>query len=86
MSVTLSHYWNWAVDMVMWPKFVNSSISLREIIITSFLYGFDKKKKQIFLSMVLVQFIYLGLVIVINLKFYISLVKELKLKVKNFED
>ena len=45
-----------------------------------------KKKKQIFLSMVLVQFIYLGLVIVINLKFYISLVKGLKLKVKNFED
>ena len=43
MSVTLSHYWNWAVDMVMWPKFVNSSISLRKIIIASFLYGFDKK-------------------------------------------
>ena len=43
MSVKLSHNWNWAVDMVMWPKFVNSSISLRKIIIASFLYGFDKK-------------------------------------------
>ena len=34
--------------MVMWPKFVNSSISLRKIIITSFLYGFDKKKTIFF--------------------------------------
>ena len=28
---------NYIVDMVMWPKFVNSSSSLREVIITSIL-------------------------------------------------
>ena len=28
---------NYVVDMVMWPKFGNSSISIREVIITSIL-------------------------------------------------
>ena len=28
---------NYVVDMVMWPKFGNSSISIREVIITSML-------------------------------------------------
>ena len=28
---------NYIVDMVMWPKFGNSSISMREVIITSIL-------------------------------------------------
>ena len=28
---------NYIVDMVMWPKFGNSSISMREVIITSML-------------------------------------------------
>ena len=27
--------WNYIVDMVMWPKFGNSSIFIREVIITS---------------------------------------------------
>ena len=27
----------------MWPKFGNSNISVIEVIITSILYGFDKK-------------------------------------------
>ena len=33
----LSHDSNYIVDMIMWPKFGNSSISVREVIITSIL-------------------------------------------------
>ena len=36
-SKILSHNSNYIVDVVMWPKFGYSSISLREIIITSIL-------------------------------------------------
>ena len=39
----LSHDSNYIVDVVMWPKFGNSSISMREVIITSNLLGFDQK-------------------------------------------
>ena len=39
----LSYNSNYTVDEVMWPKFGNSSISVIEVIITSILYGFDKK-------------------------------------------
>ena len=35
----LSRDSNYIVDMVMWPKFGNSSISMREVIITSILIG-----------------------------------------------
>ena len=31
----------------MWQKFGNSSISMREVIITSILYGFDLKKQYL---------------------------------------
>ena len=31
---------NYIVDIVMWPKFVNSSVSVREAIIPSILQGF----------------------------------------------
>ena len=34
---------NYVVVSVMWPKFGNSSISVREVIMTSILYGFDQK-------------------------------------------
>ena len=34
---------NSVADVVMWPKFGNSSISMREAIITSILKGFDQK-------------------------------------------
>ena len=40
---TLSHDSNYIVDMVMWPKFGNSSISMREVILTSILEGLDQK-------------------------------------------
>ena len=33
----LSRESNYTVDMVMWPKFGNSNISMREVIITSIL-------------------------------------------------
>ena len=35
---------NYIVDVVMWPKFGNSNISIREVIRTSILQGFDQKK------------------------------------------
>ena len=37
----LSHDSNYFVDVVMWPKFGYSSISMKEVIITSILKGFD---------------------------------------------
>ena len=40
---TLSYDSNYIVDVVMWPKFGNSSISRREAIINSMLQGFDQK-------------------------------------------
>ena len=39
----LSRDSNYIVDVVMWPKFGNTSISMREVIITSILSGFDQK-------------------------------------------
>ena len=45
---------NYIVDVVVWLKFVNSSISMREVIITSILYGFDQKN-QIFWGVLLVE-------------------------------
>ena len=33
----LSHYSNYIMDVVMWPKFGNSSICIGEVIITSIL-------------------------------------------------
>ena len=36
-SKTLSHDSNYIMDVVMWPKFGNSSICIREVIITSIL-------------------------------------------------
>ena len=39
----LSRDSNYIVDMVMSPKFVNSTISIREVFITSILQGLDQK-------------------------------------------
>ena len=33
---------NFIVDMIMWPKFGNCRTSMREVIITSILKGFDQ--------------------------------------------
>ena len=42
-NTILSRDSNYIVNVVMWPKFGNSSISVREVIITSILQGFDEK-------------------------------------------
>ena len=41
----LSRDSNYIVDVVICPKFDNSSISMREVIITTILYGFDQKNR-----------------------------------------
>ena len=41
-------------DMILWPKFGNSSIFIREVIITSIVLGFDHKN-QFFEGILLVQ-------------------------------
>ena len=41
----LSRDSNYIVDVSMWPKFGNSSISLREVITASILYGIHQKNR-----------------------------------------
>ena len=51
----LSRDTNYVVDVVTWPKFGSSSISIREVIIITWsLYGFDQKNR-FFWGVVLVQ-------------------------------
>ena len=50
----LSRDSNYIVDVVIWSKFGNYSISMREVIITSILEGFDQNK-QFFWGVFLVQ-------------------------------
>ena len=50
----LSRDSNYIVDVVTWPKFGNSKIFMREVIITSSLQGFDQKN-HFFWRVVLVQ-------------------------------
>ena len=50
----LWHDSNYIVDVFMWPKFANSSISMREVFTTSILWGFDQKN-GFFYGVVLVQ-------------------------------
>ena len=50
----LSRDSNYIVDVVMWPKFGKSSISMSEVITISILQGFDQKNCS-FWGVVLVQ-------------------------------
>ena len=50
----LSNDSNYIMDAVMWLKFGNSSICIKEVIITSILYGFDQKNR-LFWGVALVQ-------------------------------
>ena len=50
----LSRDSNYIVDLFMWPKFGNSSVSMREVITTLILWGFDQKN-CFFWGVVLVQ-------------------------------
>ena len=82
-SKILSRDSSYIVDVVMWPKFRNSSISMREVIITSILYGFDQKN-HFFEEWSWFKFNNLGLALGTNLNFCISVAKGLKLKVRKF--
>ena len=70
----LSRDSKYIVDVVMWPKFGNSSISMTEVIITW--------KTAIFEGWSWFKFNNLGLALGMNLKFYTSVEKGLKLKVR----
>ena len=50
----LSRDSNYIIDVVMWSKFGNCSITMRKVIITSILQGFDQKN-HFFWGVVLVQ-------------------------------
>ena len=73
----LSRDSNYVVDVVMWLKFGNSSISTKEFMIASSLQGFEQKNSWF-------KFNNLRLTLGANLKFYTSVAKELKLKVRKF--
>ena len=71
------------VDESTWPKFVNSSISMKEVIKTSLLSGFDPKNR-IFERWSWLNFNNLKLALGTNLKFYTSVTKGLKPKARHF--
>ena len=71
------------VDEFMWPKFGNSRISVKEVITTSILSGFDQKNR-IFERWSWLKFNNLKLALSTNLKFWPSVAKGLKLKVRKF--
>ena len=50
------HFTNdyYIIDVVMWPRFGNSIISMREVIIILIFWGFDQKN-QVFWEVLLVQ-------------------------------
>ena len=79
----LSRNSNYNVDVFMWPKSGNSSISMREVITTSILEGFDQKN-PFFEGWSWFKFNNLGLARGTDLKFYTSVAKELKLKGSKF--
>ena len=65
---------NYIVGLIIWPKFGNSNISMREVIITSILEGFDQKSHFFFEELSWFNFNNLGLAVDLKLKFYISVV------------
>ena len=79
----LSHHSNYIIDVAMWPKFGNSSICIREVIINSILQGFARKT-AFFEGWSWFKFNNLGLALGLTLTFYTSLSKGLKLKVRKF--
>ena len=74
---------NYFVDVVMRPKFGSSSIFKRKVIVTSTLQGFDQKN-DFFEGWSSFKFNNLGLALGMALKFYTSVAKESKLKVRKF--
>ena len=74
MSPTKFYHMNCMADVVMWPKFDHSSISMREVVITSIFWGFDQKK-HFFEGWSWFKFNYLGLALGMTLKLYTSVAK-----------
>ena len=72
--------WQIIVDVIMWPKFGNFSISMGEVNINWILSGFDQKN-QIFEEWSLFKFNNLGRALAMALKFYTSVAIGSKLKV-----
>ena len=70
----------WSFDAAMWS---NSSISMREVIITSIVHVFDQKSHFIERRSWF-KFSFLGLALGTNLKFYTSVAKGLRLKIEKF--
>ena len=71
---------DYIVDVVMWPKFGKSNISIREVIITLILlWGFDQKN-NFFWGDVLIQ----GQLFGTGTKSYASVAKRLKLEDRKF--
>ena len=78
----LSHDSNYIVEVVMWPKSNNSSISITEFIITSTLWGFDQQKNHFFEGWSWFQFNNLGLVIRYVLEILYQCGKRIKTRIK----
>ena len=79
----LSHDSNYIMDVVMCPKFGSCIISMRKVIITSIWYGFDQKN-SFFEEWSWFKSNNLGLALGTSLKFYTSVAKGLKVKVRKF--
>ena len=79
----LSRDSNYNVNVVMWPKFGNSSISMRDVIIALILEEFDQKT-AFSEGWYWFKFNNLRLILGTNLKSYSSVEKGLKLKVRKF--
>ena len=79
----LSHNSNYIIDAAMWPKLGNCIISMRKVIITSILKEFDQKNR-FFKGWSWFKFNNFRLALGTNLKFYTSVAKELKVKVRKF--
>ena len=74
---------NYVVDVVMWPTFGNSSVSMGKVIIALVLLGLDQKN-NIFEECSWLKFNILGVALGVALKFYTSVAKGLKLKIRKF--
>ena len=82
-SKILSGVPNYIVDVVIWPKFGNSSIAITEVIISLILYRFDHKN-CFFEEWSWFKLNNLGLALGTSLEFYMSLAQGLKVKVRKF--
>ena len=81
----LSRYSNYIIDVVMWPKFGNCRISMRNAITTSILFYKDLTKNPAFFEgWCWFKFNNFGLALGTNLTFYTSVLKGLTIKIRKF--